>query len=124
MSEAIIIAIITGIPALLAAILGFLNKKEKADASVVDVSDRDMQHIKEMVKEIALNNDNYINQKLTSMQSQIDRLKKSQIKMKSGLMRALDVLTWVLTEEKELRDVTKIKIQGAMSDINDSLMED
>lgn len=124
MSEAIIIAIITGIPAILAAILGFLNKKEKSDAAIVDVSDRDMQHIKEMVKEIALNNDEYINKKLSSMQTQIDKLKKSQIRMRAGLMRALDVLTGILTDEKELKDVTRVRIQGAMNDISDSLMED
>lgn len=124
MSEAIIIAIITGIPALIAAILGFLNKKEKADADIVDVSDRDMSQIKEIVQQIALSNDQYINRKLNSMQGQIDRLKKSQLRMKSGLMRAMDVFTGILTEEKELKDVTKIRIQGAMNDINDSLMED
>ena len=124
MSEAIIIAIITGVPALLAAILGYLNKREKADVDVVDVSDRDMEHIKEMVREIALSNDKYINKKLSSMQTQIDRLKRSQLRMKSGLMRAMDVFTGILTEEKELKDVTKIRIQGAMADINDSLMED
>lgn len=124
MSEAIIIAIITGVPALVAAILGYFNKKEKADVDVVDVSDRDMSAIKEIVKEIALSNDQYINRKLNSMQSQIDRLKKSQLRMKSGLMRAMDVFTGILTEEKNLQDVTKIRIQGAMNDINDSLMED
>lgn len=124
MSEAIIIAIITGIPALVASILGYFNRKEKADASVVDVSDRDMEHIKEMVREIALNNDKYINKKLSSMQGQIDRLKRSQIKMRAGLMRALDVLTGVLTDEKELKDVTRVRIQGAMADISDSLTEE
>ena len=124
MSEAIIIAIITGVPALLAAILGYLNKKEKADVDVVDVSDRDMEHIKQIVQEIALSNDKYINKKLSSMQGQIDKLKRSQLRMKSGLMRAMDVFTGILTEEKELKDVTKVRIQGAMADINDSLMED
>ena len=124
MSEAIIIAIITGVPALLAAILGYLNKREKADVDVVDVSDRDMEHIKQIVQEIALSNDKYINKKLSSMQGQIDKLKRSQLRMKSGLMRAMDVFTGILTEEKELKDVTKVRIQGAMADINDSLMED
>lgn len=124
MSEAIIIAIITGIPAIVAAILGFLNKKEKSDAAIVDVSERDMDSIKEMVREIALNNDQYINKKLSSMQTQIDKLKKSQIRMRAGLMRALDVLTGILTDEKELKDVTRVRIQGAMNDISDSLMED
>ena len=124
MSEAIIIAIITGVPALVAAILGFLNKREKADVDIVDVSERDMSQIKEIVQQIALSNDQYINKKLNSMQTQIDRLKKSQLRMKAGLMRAMDVFTGILTEEKELKDVTKIRIQGAMNDINDSLMED
>lgn len=124
MSEAIIIAIITGIPALVASILAYFNKKEKADVDIVDVSERDMDSIKEMVREIALNNDQYINKKLSSMQTQIDKLKKSQIRMRAGLMRALDVLTGILTDEKELKDVTRVRIQGAMNDISDSLMED
>lgn len=124
MSEAIIIAIITGVPALLAAILGYLNKREKADVDVVDVSDRDMEHIKQIVQEIALSNDKYINKKLSSMQGQIDRLKRSQLRMRAGLMRALDVLTGVLTDEKELKDVTRVRIQGAMADISDSLADD
>ena len=124
MSEAIIIAIITGIPALVASILAYFNKKEKADVDIVDVSERDMSQIKEIVKEIALSNDQYINKKLSSMQTQIDKLKRSQLRMKSGLMRAMDVFTGILTEEKELKDVTKVRIQGAMADINDSLMED
>lgn len=124
MSEAIIIAIITGIPALVASILAYFNKKEKADVDVVDVSERDMSQIKEIVKEIALSNDQYINKKLSSMQSQIDKLKRSQLRMKSGLMRAMDVFTGILTEEEDLKDVTKVRIQGAMADINDSLMED
>lgn len=124
MSEAIIIAIITGIPALVASILAYFNKKEKADVDIVDVSERDMSQIKEIVKEIALSNDAYINKKLSSMQGQIDRLKRSQLRMRAGLMRALDVLTGVLTDEKELKDVTRVRIQGAMADISDSLAED
>ena len=124
MSEAIIIAIITGIPALVASLLAYFNKKEKADVDIVDVSDRDMSAIKEIVKEIALSNDAYINKKLSSMQGQIDRLKRSQLRMRAGLMRALDVLTGVLTDEKELKDVTRVRIQGAMADISDSLADD
>lgn len=123
MSEAVLVAIITGIPALIAAILGFLNKRQKADLEVIDVSDKDMESIKSMISQIISTNENFMEMRVKALQAQINAVKKSQYRLRNALLKSLDTLSSILSEEDNLKDVTRIRINSTISEITASVRE-
>lgn len=116
--EAIIVAIITIVPACITAVVSF-RRQGTVNTSTVDMSNKDMDEIKASMNELFLEQTQLWNEKTNKLEAEIKELDQSQKNITKALTQALSLFGEILASESSLSIPMREKISHMIHNLQD-----